>query len=257
MNALNMTYRKEGHVGFICLGAPPGDKWEMASFIYSMKDLCSEISIDKEIHVIVLTGTREDSFSVEMGYPEIPFMAGAESQGQVRSMAEPLSQYAKPVIGAFHGDVIGQGLELALVCDLRIATKSSYFQFPQITYGLIPWDGGTQRLTRVVGKAKAIEMIITGERVGAQEAYRIGLLNRMVNPDELMASASKLAHDVASKSPICLAYAKEAVSRGMDLTLEQGLRLEANLYFLLQTTNDHKEGIQAFREKRKTAFEGR
>ena len=144
-----------------------------------------------------------------------------------------------------------------LACDIRIATNISHFGLLHIEKGLIPWDGGTQRLSRVIGQAKAMEMILTGELIDTQEAYRIGLVNKVVSSEDLMKVAADMAREMASKGPIALRYAKEAIRKGMDLTLEQGLRLEADLYFLLHTTKDRTEGIRAFQEKRSPQFEGR
>jgi enoyl-CoA hydratase/carnithine racemase len=161
------------------------------------------------------------------------------------------------VIAAINGDATGQGLELALACDIRVATEASHFGLPHIKKGLIPWDGGTQRLSRLVGSGKTLEMILTGEMIDAQEALRIGLVNKVVPREELMKAVTGLAQEMASKGPIALRYAKEAIHKGMDLTLEQGLRLEADLYLLLHTTKDRSEGIKAFREKKVPRFEGR
>jgi enoyl-CoA hydratase/carnithine racemase len=145
---------------------------------------------------------------------------------------------------------------MALACDLRIATETSVFGLPHIKASLIPSDGGTQRLSRLVGRSKALEMILTGETVDAQEALRIGLVNRVVPTGELMEVAMKMAKEMASKGPIALRYAKEAIHKGMDMTLEQGLHLEADLYLLIHTTKDRTEGIKAFQGKRSPKFEG-
>jgi enoyl-CoA hydratase len=139
---------------------------------------------------------------------------------------------------------------------MRIATAESQFALPQISMGLIPFEGATQRLPRIVGAAKALEMILTGEKIDAQTAYQIGLVNRIVNPDELTAAITTMAQKMSEASVVSLRYAKEAITKGMELTLEQGLRLEADLYFLMHTTKDRKEGIKAFREKRKPQFKG-
>jgi enoyl-CoA hydratase len=152
---------------------------------------------------------------------------------------------------------MGQGLELALACDIRIASETSYFGMPHIKSGLIPWDGGTQRLSRLVGRGKALEMILTGEIIDAQEALRIGLVHRVVPKKDLTEVTMKLAQEMASKGPIALRYTKEAVYKGMDMTLEQGLRLEADLYLLIHTSKDRSKGIQAFRAKRTPKFGGK
>ena len=148
-------------------------------------------------------------------------------------------------------------MELALACDIRIASETSLFGLPQIKSGLIPWDGGTQRLSRLVGKGKALEMMLTGEVLEAREALRIGLVNRIFSPDKLMTAAMEMAKEMASKGPISLRYIKEATYKGMDMTLEQGLHLEADLYLLIHTTKDRTEGIRAFQQKRIPKFEGK
>jgi len=173
------------------------------------------------------------------------------------SIASVVGAFPLPTIAAINGDAFGQWLELALACDIRISAEDARFSMPQVTYGEIPWDGGTQRLARLVGRGKALEMILTGEVIDALEAYRVGLVNRVVPRKALMKEAIALASEMADKGPIALRFAKEAVCKGMDLTLEQGLRLEADLYFLLHTTQDRTEGIRAFIEKRPPKFEGR
>jgi len=172
-------------------------------------------------------------------------------------LAAPVAKLDIPIITAMNGYTIGQDLELALACDIRIASDTSHFGLPHVREGLIPWDGGTQRLSRLVGRAKAIEIILTGEIIDAQEAHRIGLVHKVVENSELMNVVMNMAQEIASKGPISLRYAKEAIHKGMDLTLKQGLRLEADLYFLLHTTRDRMEGIKAFQGKRTPQFQGR
>jgi enoyl-CoA hydratase/carnithine racemase len=161
-----------------------------------------------------------------------------------------------PVIAAVNGDAMGAGLELALSCDIRVSSENAHFGFPETAYGIIPGGGGTQRLPRIIGKGKAMEMVITAEPIDAAEAYRVGLVNKVVPKQKLHEEVEELARKLILRAPIAVRYAKEAVNKGMDMTLAQGLRLEADLSFLLQSTKDRAEGIKAFLEKRKPTFKG-
>ncbi len=167
-----------------------------------------------------------------------------------------IARIKQPVIAAIRGDALGPGLELALACDIRIGTESSRFGLTQIHEGLIPSCGGTQRLPRLIGPGKALEMILTGAPIDAEEACRIGLLNRVVAGEHLMSEAIKMAEHMALQSPLSLSYVKEALHGGMDLTLDQGLQMELDLYLILFSTRDRAEGITAFKEKRKPEFKG-
>ena len=219
-----------------------------------LRGLCDGVALDEEVYVVVISDMGENAFLGGKGLMRAVSMgSGTEPQ----SFAEPIAKLDRPVIAAISGDAIGQGLELALACDIRIASETSRFGLPQIKSGLIPWDGGTQRLSRLVGKGKALEMILTGDLVDAQKALRIRLVHRVVPKKDLMEVTMKMAQEMASKGPIALRYTKEAIYKGMDMTLEQGLHLEADLYLLIHTSKDRTEGIQAFLEKRKPQFEGR
>ena len=252
-----VEYQKTEHVIVINLIASVDNLDKMVQLANELSGLCTEIAWNEETKAVVLTGADEKSFSMEMNLIGEISEANEENRTRFCSIAEPIAKLDKPVIAAMNGDAIGQGLELALACDIRIASETSRFGLPQIKSGLIPWDGGTQRLLRLVGKSKALEMILTGETIDAQQAYRVGLIHRVVPLKELMEAAMNMAWEMASKGPIALRYAKEAIYKGMDLTLEQGLRLEADLYLLIHTTKDRTEGIQAFREKKTPKFEGR
>jgi enoyl-CoA hydratase/carnithine racemase len=222
-----------------------------------LSELCDEVTWDEEARVVVITSTGEKGLSAEEDLTKTvsvgPLEGGAGSQSLVNSVAK----LDKPVIAAINGNAIGIGLELVLACDLRIASETSRFGLPEIKSGRIPSDGATQRLPRVVGRTKALEMILMSEIIDAQEALRIGLVNKVVPKKDLMEVTMKIAKEMASRGPIALRYIKEAIYKGMDMTLEQGLRLEADLYLLLHTTMDRTEGIQAFREKRRPKFEGK
>ena len=144
-----------------------------------------------------------------------------------------------------------------MACDMRIAVENTKFGLPQIKDGHIPDDGGTQRLTRLVGKGKALEMVLTGEPVDALEALEIGLVNRVVKSEDLQTETEALAANLLTKAPLAMRYCKEAVNKGLDMTLDQGLRLEADLYFLLHTTSDRTEGVQSYLQKRKPEYKGK
>ena len=240
-----LSWGKKDHILVIQMRRA-GKKAELQRLAGEFADLCGEIKQDERARVIVLCGAEEDSFRME-----------ADSPLSFASLTEPVAAIDQPVLAAIRGDAAGLGLELALACDLRIATKTSRFSLPHIQKGLIPWEGGTQRLSRLVGKGKALEMILTGESIDADEAYRIGLLNRVVPPSELMLATMETAKGMAAKGPMALQYVKEAVYQGMDMTLAQGLRLEGDLYFLLHTTKDRSEGVSAFRQKKTPRFEGK
>jgi len=253
----SLAYKKQKHIATIEINLYPRENAERAQIVGDLYDICAEINLDKEVRMIILAGTGKNPFSMEGDSIADVLKVGERSEKELWSVAEPVASLNQPVIAAIYGEVAGQGLELALACDLRIATATAHFGFPQITKGLVPWDGGTQRLSRLVGRGKAIEMILTGDTINAQEAHRIGLVHRVVPEAELLTAAMDMAREMASKGPVALRYAKEAIQKGMDLTLEQGLRLEADLYFLLHTTKDRTEGIRAFQEKSSPRFEGR
>jgi enoyl-CoA hydratase len=252
-----LNLQKTGPVVVVRIGDLTDDSSKVVRLRDELMEVCQQISADQDARVVILTGTGEKTFCLGTDLSGVDSEDQDEFRVRVLSLSESISKIDLPVIGAINGDAIGQGLELVLSCDIRIATETSCFGMTQIKTGLIPWDGGTQRLARLVGRGKALEMILTGEVIDAQEAYRIGLVNKVVPPDQLMAIAMSMAQEMASKGPIALRYTKEAVYKGMDLTLEQGLRLEADLYLLLHTTKDRTEGIKAFLEKRTPRFEGR
>ncbi len=236
--------QEEEHCRIVDIAAGP-DKPAEAAVWAEIAELCDRIAWDEEARVILL------AFDGAMPYPVQP---GAEKRS---SLVEPVAKLKQPVIAAIRGNAVGLGLELALACDIRIATENARFGFPQIRDGLIPSNGGTQRLPRLVGQAKAMQMILTGDLIDSEEAYRRGLIHRIVAPGALMDSATELVREMAMKSPLSLSYAKEALYSGRDLTLDQGLKMELDLYLLLFTTSDRTEGITAFKEKREPKFEGK
>ena len=222
----------------------------------ALGEVCRLISEDDGLRLLVLTA-EGNVFSID----EESETAGKPGNGSdaPRKPDAPaaVAGLAIPVLVALNGDATGPGLELALAGDLRICVPSARFGFAGLARGVLPRDGGTQRLPRLVGPAWARDMLLTGRMVDAKEALSIGLVNRVTDqPGGLKAAGQELAGEIIAGSPIGARYAKEAVGQGMDLSLDQGLRLEADLNFILQSTSDRAEGIKSFIEKRGPEFKG-
>lgn len=249
-----VAYQKKEQIGVITLSRPGAGNAINTRLAGELIDICSKVCQDEEVRTVIITGAGE-TFCLGTDWSGSP--SSETAQMKLLSVAGVIAQLGCPVIAAINGNALGQGLELALACDLRVAAETAHLGLPQISSGLIPWDGGTQRLPRLIGRAKAMEMILLGNTVSAEEALRIGLVNKVVPLEELSLAAANMAQRMASSSPLALRYAKEAIQKGMELTLEQGLNLEADLYSLLQTTEDRTEGIMAFRQKRQPEFKGK
>jgi len=223
-------------------------------------DAFTRLQADPEVKVILVTGAGGRAFSAgadirEFLEPPVPTAFREERRRlDYRAVMECCPQ---PIIAAIRGFALGGGLELALACDIRIAAEDAVLGLTEINLGIIPGGGGTQRLPRLVGRGKALEMILTGARLPAAEALRIGLVERVVPVAELDGAARELARSIADKAPIALRYAKEAVVGGLGLPLADGIRLENDLATLLRTTEDRVEGARAFVEKRKPRWQGR
>lgn len=254
MHYETVVYQKREQIGGITLNRPEANNAINTRLAEELFDICSEVGQDEEVRVVTITGAGE-AFCAGTDWSS--FLPSETALTKLLSVAGAVAKLGCPVIAAINGDALGQGLELALACDLRIAAETARLGLPQIASGFIPWDGGTQRLPRSVGRAKAMEMILLGEPISAREAYRVGLVNKVVTLEELLLIVADMAQRMASGAPLALKYAKEAIGKGLGLTLEQGLRLEADLYALLQTTQDRTEGIRAFREKRQPKFKGK
>ena len=255
-----VLYAKRDHIATVTLNRPEADNIINQQLAQELVEVCREIREDDSIYAVVITGAGEKAFCAGGELEQLIQASGrpatSDDLSQRYNVAIAIATIDQPVIAALNGDALGQGLELALSCDIRLASDKARFGFPQIAIGLIPMDGGTQRLPRIVGRGKALEFIFTGETISAGEALETGLVSKVVALADLAAEAEALAQSMASKAPIALRFIKEAVNKGLDLTLDQGLRLEADLYFLLHTTADRTEGIKAFLEKRSPEFKG-
>ncbi len=240
-----IIYTQMEHIAYLTLNRPEANNIINQQLAQELEDVCCQINQDNDIYVVIITGAGDRSFCSG---------SELETPQSSHSAAAAIASINQPVIAAINGEALGPGLELALSCDIRLASDKAKFSFPQVAMGLIPMNGGTQRLPRIVGKAKALELILTTETISAEEALEIGLVNKVIAKEELVSEAEAIAKTIASKAPIALRYAKEAVNKGLDLTLEQGLHLEADLYFILHTTADRTEGIKAFLQKRPPQF---
>jgi enoyl-CoA hydratase/carnithine racemase len=249
-----IAYHKKDHIGEIILNSSDKGNCIDLDMAIEIVETCNLINNDEDIYVAVLAGSDEIFCSGQ------EHLLDNEKQYQILLKRNPIEAIASlncPVIAAINGDAIGEGLELALACDIRIASDRARFSLPQISLGMIPVNGGTQRLTRIIGKGKAMEMILTGDLIESPEALEIGLVAKVVPSNKVLSEVETIAKSLAAKAPFALRYCKEAINKGLDLTLEQGLRLEADLYFLLHTTADRTEGIQSFMQKRPPEFKGR
>src|SRR5262245_30099569 len=219
----------------------------------------TELAGDDDVRVVIVTGAGERAFSAgadmrECVEPLVP-VRFREHRRQV-DFRQAMDRCRQPIIAAIRGYALGGGLELALACDIRIAGDDAQLGLTEVNLAIIPGGGGTQRLPRLVGRGKPLEMILTGARLPATEALRIGLVERVVPAAEVLKAAMQLARTVADKAPVAVRYAKEAVVKGLELPLADGLRLEGDLSTLLRTTEDRLEGARAFLEKRRPRWKG-
>jgi enoyl-CoA hydratase/carnithine racemase len=207
----------------------------------------AEIELNPDVAVVVLAAVGPT------------FCAGVEGGGdweQRVDWVDAVAKLTRPVVAAIQGDACAEGFELVLACDLRVVSDRSHFAMPQLASGRLPVHGGTQRLPRIVGRTRALDLLLTGRTVDATEAETIGLASRVVAHRDFARGLDAVIATLKAKGPIALRYAKEAVLAASDLTFDQGVRLEEDLYVLLQTTGDRQEGIRAFLEKRRPAFRG-
>ena len=252
-----MTVQLETSDHIATITIAPSDPGGLISFdsVYALSEAATETRQRDDAWVVVL---RSDGNDFCLGAsPDVSEAALSADPlpGQV-SIAQTLSDIEKPVVCAVQGRVQDQGLEIALACDLRIAGSDSTFAMTHVLDGAMPRDGGTQRLPRLIGRSRAMDMLLTGRRVAASEALEIGLVNEVVGQGKASERSMELATLIAGHGPIALRYLKEAVLNGMDGTLDQGLRLEADLSFLLQSTEDRSEGISSFLERRSPTYRG-
>ena len=253
----NILVRSEGRVGVVQLNRPKVLNALNAEIMSEMVDALEQFDASEEIGCMVLTG-NERAFAAGA---DIDRMAGATPVSMLENSFidywDRLEKIAKPVIAAVSGYALGGGCELAMACDLIVASETAAFGQPEINIGVIPGAGGTQRLTRAVGKALAMEIVLNGRFLAAEEALRHGLVNRVFPVELYLEEAIKLAAKIAARAPVAIRLAKEAVNAAFESNLHSGLAYERQLFYSLFATEDQKEGMEAFLNKRKPQWKGR
>src|SRR5258705_8872879 len=256
----NVLYEKKGAIAYVTVNR---SKVLNALNTPTWKDLRTafeDARDDGAIRGVILTGAGDKAFIAGADISELAHLTAVEAQRPSRFGQEVLDlveNLGKPVIAAINGFALGGGCETAMACTIRIASEKAKFGQPEVALGLLPGGGGTQRLPRLVGKGRALQLILSGETISAQEAYRIGLVNEVVPAEQLIARAEAILQKIFANAPIAVAYSLEAVNKGLDTSQAEGLALEASFFGLCAGTEDKKEGTAAFLAKRAPQFHGR
>jgi enoyl-CoA hydratase/carnithine racemase len=260
LNLANVLYEKKNGVAYVTVNRP---KVLNALNTPTWKDLRTafeDARDDASVRGVILTGAGDKAFIAGADISELAHVAAFEAEQSSRFGQEVLDlieNLGKPVIAAVNGFALGGGCETAMACTIRIAVETARFGQPEVALGLIPGGGGTQRLPRLVGKGRALQLILSGEMISAQEAYRIGLVNEIVPAADLVTRAETILKKIAANAPIAIKFALEAANKGLEASQGEGLLLEASYFGLCAATEDKKEGTTAFLEKRTPQFQGR
>lgn len=255
----NILFEIRDDIAFVTLNRPKVLNALNAPTLKELHAVTETIRGDNSIRAVVLTGAGEKAFAAGADIQELAqanAMDGRELALHGQAVFRAIETCGKPVVACVNGFALGGGCELALACHLRVASETARFGQPEVKLGLIPGYGGTQRLARLVGKGVALQMILTGEMVSAADALRVGLVNEVVAPDQLLARGEAIARTIAGMAPLAVRYSLEAIDRGYDLPLEEALSLEAALFGLACGTQDKAEGTAAFLAKRSPVWKG-
>ena len=260
MALANVQYEKKGSIAYVTVNRPKVLNALNTSTWADLQAAFEDAKADASVRGVILTGAGDKAFIAGADISELAHVAAFEAEQSSRFGQEVLDlieNLGKPVIAAVNGFALGGGCETAMACTIRLAVDTANFGQPEVTLGLVPGGGGTQRLPRLVGKGRALQLILSGEMISAQEAYRIGLANEIVSAADLVRRAEAILKKIASNAPIAVKFALEAANKGLDTSQGEGLLLEASYFGLCAATEDKKEGTTAFLEKRKPQFQGR
>src|ERR1700723_3881736 len=260
LNLENVVYDKKGPIAYVTLNRPKVMNALNKATINELRASFEDARDDSAVRGVILTGSGEKAFAAGADIAEIANNTTVEAEEGTRrgqALTDLIENLGKPVIAAVNGFALGGGCELAMACTIRIAAESAKFGQPEVRLGVLPGYGGTQRLPRLVGKGRALQLILSGEMISAQEAYRIGLVNEIVPAVDLITRAEAILKKIAANPPIAVKFALEATNKGMETSQAEGLLLEASYFGLCAATEDKKEGTSAFLEKRAPQFHGR
>ena len=256
----NIEVAREGRLATVTVNRPEKLNALTRATIDELRTAFEELGAEAEIGGVILTGAGEKAFVAGADIGELNDLGPVAAREHAlcgQALCRTIETLGKPVVAAVQGFALGGGCELAMACTLRVAGEKARFGQPEVKLGLIPGFGGTQRLGRLVGRGSALELLLTGEMIDAREAHRLGLVNRVVPQDLVMEEARTLMASILERGPLAVRYTLEATHQGLELPLEDGLRLEANLFALTFATEDKVEGTRAFLEKRPPAFRGK
>jgi enoyl-CoA hydratase len=256
----NVLYEKRGAIAYVTLNRPKVLNALKQAVFAELKSAFEDARNDVSIRGVILTGSGDKAFAAGADIAEMSNYTGVEAGEATRraqEVTEIIENLGKPVIAAVNGFALGGGCELSMACTIRLAVEGAKFGQPEVKIGIMPGAGGTQRLPRLVGKGRALQLILTGEVISALEAYRIGLVNEIVPSSNLIARAEAILHQIISNAPLGVKFSIEAVNKGLEASVSEGLLLEASLFAVCAGSEDKKEGTSAFLAKRAPQFQGR
>lgn len=256
----NVLYEKRGSIAHVTVNRPKVLNALNTSTWNDLQTAFEAAKADASVRGVILTGAGDKAFIAGADISELAHLGAYEAEESSRlgqHVLDLIENLGKPVIAAINGFALGGGCETAMACTMRIAAENAKFGQPEVKLGLLPGGGGTQRLPRLVGKGRALQLILTGETISAQEAYRIGLVNEVVAAASLIERAETILQQVAANAPIAVKFSLDAVNKGLDISQSEGLALEAAYFGICAATEDKQEGTSAFLEKRAPQFQGR